>query len=444
MERLTLGELFDRVALGTGDGATVVFPASHSRQSHRELHARVGQLAKALIGIGVDAGDHVAVLATNRPEWLQLQLAAAKAGAVLVPLDPATGADELFYLLAQSGASTLFVGERHHDLAPLDALLACCPEIEGSRPGRLASRRLPALKRVAFLGAAERDVVGILPWAEVVRSAAGITDHLLRRRQDGVDPGDAVVVLYTAGTTGRPKGAELSHLNLIENAAAVGECLRLTRRDRLCVPVSLFRGLGCVLGTVTALGRGLTMVVPSETPDAAAALTAVARERCTVMLGEPRLFASALRSPEVLRVDLSSLRTGLVAGAACSPELLPQIVERLHIRDIMVAYGQNEATAVITATRAEDSVDLRATTVGRALPHLEIQIVHPTSGVEVARGVEGELCCRGPSVMRGYHGMPEATAGVLGPNGWLRTGDLAVMDQHGYCIITGRTVPKSS
>jgi fatty-acyl-CoA synthase len=202
--------------------------------------------------------------------------------------------------------------------------------------------------------------------------------------------------------------------------------------------VPFFRPFGCVLGTLTTLGRGATMVVPAEHFDAGKTLAAVANEHCTALHGEPRMLGSALRHPQVLRVDLSSLRTGIVTGAACPVELLPEVIERLHLREITVAYGQSEATAVITQTRVEDSLDLRVTTVGRALPDVEVKIVDPRSGVEVPRGSEGELCCRGYLVMRGYYKMPEATVATVGGNGWLRTGDLAVMDQYGYCAITGR------
>jgi fatty-acyl-CoA synthase len=437
MERLTLGALFDRVALGVGEREAVVFTEPAVRWGYRDTHTRVVQVAKGLIGLGVDTGDRIAVWATNRPEWVLLQLAAAKVGALLVPLDPAAGPDELTHALGCSGASTLFLSERHDEVSLLDVFTECCPEIATARPARLASRRLPALKRVAFLGDGEEGG-GVIAWSDVLRAGSGITDHLLRRRQDGVEAGDAVTILFTAGATGEAKGVVLSHLNLVNEAFAVGEVLRLTRQDRVCVSVPFHRGFGCGLGTLGALGRGATMVVASPTVDASKTLAAIAAERCTALYGEPRFFASALRRPEAIRLDLRSLRTGLMIGAACPPEIVRETIERLHVKELTVAYGQTEATAVITQTRIEDSLDLRMTTVGRALPHVEVRIVDPKTGVELRRGDEGELCCRGFPVMLGYHDMPEATAAVVGQNGWLRTGDLAVMDQHGYCAITGR------
>jgi fatty-acyl-CoA synthase len=443
MERLTIGDLFDRVALGSGDPEALVFPAAQVRWGYRETHARVTQLAKGLIGLGINTGDHVALWGTNRAEWILLQLALAKIGAVFVPVDPATGADELAAVLVQCDISTLFLVDRHEDVSFVDVLLECCPELANARPGRLASRRLPVLKRVALLGAtSETEPPGALSWTDVLTAGIGVTDHMVRRRQDAIEPTDVVTILYGSEDEGPTKGAELTHLNLVNDAFYAGECMRLTRRDRVCVPVPLSQSAGCVLGTLGVLGRGAVLVVPAERFEAGRTLRIVAAEHCTALYGEPRTFGTMFRHPETIRVDLRSLRTGVVVGAGCSTELMHGIVERLHVPDITVAYGRNEATAVITQTRIEDPFDVRVTTVGRALPHVEVKVVDPKTGVEMARGTEGELCCRGYAVMRGYYGLPEATAAAIGSNGWLRTGDRAVMDQHGYCTITGRFASK--
>jgi fatty-acyl-CoA synthase len=438
MERLTIGDLFDRVALGSGDPEALVFPAAHVRLGYRETHARVTQAAKGLMGLGVNAGDAVAIWATNRPEWILAQLAVAKIGAVLVPLDPSAGADELAAVLRQCEASTLLLVDRHDDVSFVDVLSECCPELAKARPGRLASRRLPHLKRVAFLGAADADAAGILSWTDVLTAGTGMTDHLLRVRQDAIEPADVVTILYAADDAGRPQGAELTHLNLVNDAIYAGDCMRLTRRDRVCVPLPLFQNAGCVLGTVGVLGRGGALVVPGERFDAGRMLRVAAAEHCTALYGEPRTFGAAVRHPEVIRVDLRALRTGIIMGGGSTLETMRAIVDRLHVPDITVAYGRNEASAVITQTRIEDPLDLRVTTVGRALPHVDVRVVDAKTGAEVPRGTEGELCCRGYPVMRGYHANPEATAAALGRSGWLRTGDSAVMDQHGYCSITGR------
>jgi fatty-acyl-CoA synthase len=436
MERLTIGALFDRMALGAGDREAVVFVDRGVRWSYRELHARVVQLAKGLMGLGIGTGEHVAVWATNWPEWVLLQFATAKIGAVLVTVNPAYRANELAYVLEQSDATTLFMIERFRGSIYPELLAECCPEVRTSRPGRLASKRYPALKRVALLG--EHEAPGMLAWSDVLTAGAGLTDHLLRRRQDEVDPDDPVNVQYTSGTTGFPKGAELTHVNLIANASEVARCLRLTHRDRLCVPVPFYHCFGCVLGTLTVLSRGATMVVPAEHFDPEKTLAAVAAERCTALHGVPTMFIAELAHPRFDELDLSSLRTGIMAGAPCPIEVMRQVVGKMHAREMTIAYGQTEASPVITQTRTDDPIELRVSTVGRPLPGAEVKIIDPASGAEVPRGTPGELCARGPMVMRGYYKMPEATAAAIDADGWLHTGDLATMDDHDYCRITGR------
>lgn len=436
MESITIGDLFDRVARGAGDREAFVFAGAGVRWSYRETLAQVQRVAKALIGLGIERGDHVAVWATSRPEWVALQLATAKIGAVLVPIDLALGADELAYVLEQSDATTLFVVERSRDVDLAARLASRCPELAGARPGHLASRRFPLLKRVALLD--DRRLPGVLAWSDVLAASAGITDHMLRRRQDGVDPHDVVHLQYTAGATGRPKGVELTHHALVNAAHYANDCMRLTARDRVCVPAPFHHYLGSVLGTLAAVERGATMVVPSEHFDAETTLAAIAAERCTAVHGLPAMFGAELAQRRFHEFDLTSLRTGVVAGAACPGELMRQIVGRMHAREMTVAYGQTEAAAVITQTRAEDPLELRVSTVGRALPHVEVRVADRMTGRELPHGQEGELWCRGYPVMRGYHKLPDATATTIDRNRWLHTGDLAVMDEHGYCRITGR------
>jgi len=443
MEQLTVGEYFDRAALGMGEREAVVFVDAHVRWRYRDLHAHVTQVAKGLMGLGVDAGDHVALFASNRVEWVLVQLAAAKVGAVLVPIDPAAGAEDLAHVLAHSDAATLFLVDRVDEVSLYDVLLEACPDLAKARPGHLSSRRFPIMKRVALLGNADR-LPGTITWSEVLAGGAGITSHLLRRRQDSVEPADVAIIQYTSATTGAAKGVELTHLNLVNEAIAVGDCMRLGRSDRLCVPVSFARPFGSVIGTLGALGRGAAMVVPAEHFDAGKMLATLAVEHCTALNAEPRLLGSALRHPAAIRLDFRSLRTGVIAGAEASVGLVPEVAARLHLPDVTVAYGQTETTAVVTQTRTNDPMDLRATTAGRSLPDVEVKIVDPASGVEIAAGGEGELCCRGFPVMRGYYKMPELTATTIGGNGWLRTGDLAVMDRFGYCTITGRRPLRSS
>jgi len=436
MERITIGDGFDRVARGAPDREAFVFPQSAVRWTYRGVLGRVQRLAKGLLGLGVERGDHVAVWASNRPEWVLVQLAVAKIGAVLVPVSTSYGADELAYVLEQSDATTLFTIDRIGGPDCLELLAACCPEMPGARPGRIASRRLPFLKRVALLD--DRRTPGVLSWPEVLAASAGITDHMLRRRQETVAPDDAATVVYTSGTTGAPRGAEFTHLSLVNTAHYAGECMRLTTRDRLCIPVPFHEPFGHVLGTLVSLVRGATLVVPAESFDATATLEAIAAERCTALHGTPAMFTAALAQPRLLDLDLASLRTGILAGTAGAGGAMQQVAGRTRCRELTVAYGQTEGSPVITQTRAEDPLEVRTGTGGRALPHVEVRITDPASGRELGRGEEGELRCRGYVVMRGYYKMPEATAAAIDAAGWLHTGDLAVMDEHGYCRYTGR------
>jgi fatty-acyl-CoA synthase len=435
MERITIGDGFDRVARGTPDRVAFVFVESGVRWTYRGALGRVQRLAKALIGLGVERGDHVAVWATNRPEWVLVQLAAAKIGAVLVPLSTAYGTEELAYALEQSDATTLFAIDRIGDVDCLALLAECCPEMPGARPGHIASRRLPRLKRVALLD--DRRAPGVLSWSEVLAASAGITDHMLRRRQETVAPDDPASIVYTAGTTGPPRGAEFTHLSLVNTAYYAGECMRLSARDSLCVAVPFHDPLGHVLGTLTSAVRAVTMVVPAETFDASATLEAIAQERCTALHGTPAMLTALLAQPRLLDLDVSSLRTGILPAVAGAGGVLQQVAGRTRCRELTVAYGRTEGSPVITQTRAEDPLEVRLASAGRALPHVEVKIADP-AGCELRRGEEGELCCRGYVVMRGYYAMPEATAAAIDDAGWLHTGDLATMDEHGYCRVTGR------
>jgi fatty-acyl-CoA synthase len=279
---------------------------------------------------------------------------------------------------------------------------------------------------------------GVLEWGDVLAAGGTVSDHLLRGRHDAVDPDDPVTIQYTSGTTGLPKGAELTHVNLVQTAWHVGERMRMTSRDRVCLPVPPYSALGGALGTLAALARGATVVLPADRFDAEKTLAAIALERCSVLHGVPSTFVAGLAHPRFAEFDLSSLRTGIIEGGSCSLEIMQQVVQRMHCREITVAYGQAETTSVVTQTRAEDPLELRVWTVGRALPGVEVKIADTGTGREVPRGAQGELWCRGYPVMRGYYGMPEATARVLDRDAWLHTGDVATMDEHGYCRIVGR------
>ncbi len=436
MQDVTIGQLIDRVANRCAQSEALVFPRLGLRQSYRQFLQSVNQLAKGLIGLGVEPGEHLAVWGTNWPQWVWLQFAAAKVGAVLVTINPAYRAHELAYVLEQSEASSLFMVSRFRDSDYLGMVGELCPEMPGCRPGRLIAKKLPRLRRVALFE--DTAPAGVLGWSEVLRSGVGISDHMLRVRQDGTDPDDVVNIQYTSGTTGFPKGAQLTHRNLVHNAFYAGQCMRLTGRDRLCIPVPFYHCFGCVLGTMVAVCRGCAMVIPADYFDPEKTLAAAAAERCTVIHGVPTMFVAELSHPRFNEFDLRSLRTGIMAGAPCPEELMRQVVERMHAKEMTIAYGQTEASPVITQTRAEDPISVRVSTVGRALPTVDVKVADTSSGRKLPPGRQGELCCRSKMVMKGYYNMPEATAEAIDREGWLHTGDLATMDDHGYFRITGR------
>ncbi len=436
MERITIGDLFDRVARCALDREAFVFLQPGVRWTYRGVLGRVQRLAKSLIGLGIERGDHVAIWASNRPEWVLVQLAVAKIGAVLVPVSATYAADGLGDVLQQCDATTLFTSDRIGATDCLARLAECCPEVPGARPGRIASRRLPLLKRVALLD--DRRAPGVLSWSEVLAASAGITDHMLRRRQDPIAPDDVATIVCTSGTTGPPCGAEFTHLSLVNTAHYAGDCMRLGAHDRLCAPGPFHEPFGHVLGTLASVGRGATLIVPAESFDAAETLAAIAAERCTALHGTPATFTATLAQPRSLQLDLGTLRTGVMVGTSGAGEAMRQVAERTRCRELTVAYGHTEGSPVITQTRTEDPLELRTSTVGRALPHVEVKIAEPTTGRELGRGEQGELCCRGYVVMRGYYKLPEATAAVIDRAGWLHTGDLATMDEHGYCRIVSR------
>jgi fatty-acyl-CoA synthase len=310
-----------------------------------------------------------------------------------------------------------------------------CPELNDCLPGELRSARLPKLKNVILLGRERKP--GMFLWEDILQMGDEVSEEELVQRQQSLHPEDVINMQYTSGTTGFPKGVMLTHRNIVNNARNIAECMRLTYQDRLCIPVPFFHCFGCVLGTLACVSVGATMVPITEF-DPLRVLEAVEQERCTGLHGVPTMFIAELNHPEFDRFDLSSLRTGIMAGSNCPIELMKKVVDVMGAREITIAYGQTESSPVITQTRTDDPIELRVASVGRALPHVEVKIVDPNTGAEVEPGVQGELRTRGYHVMKGYYKMPEATKEVLDDDGWLRTGDLATMNENGYVRITGR------
>lgn len=434
VDGLTVGGLLDLVRERRPDHDALVYPDRGLRYSYAEFGEAVERCAGALVALGIGKGDHVAVWGQNVPEWVTLQFATGKIGAVLVTVNPAYRSRELRYVLEQSDAAALFLTRGVKDADFLEVLHSAVPEISDAVDGKVASEELPFLKRVVLMGEAG-DGEPVVGFADFLGDAVGVDE--VRARQATLSADEVINMQYTSGTTGFPKGVQLTHANIVKNAFYIGECMRLGPEDRVCIPVPFFHCFGCVLGTLNTVTHEATMV-PVETFDPGTVLRAVDRERCTALLGVPTMFIAELDHPDFGRYDTSGLRTGIMAGSPCPMEVMKKVVDVMGASEITIAYGQTESSPVITQTRADDPLEIRVSTVGRALPDVEVRIVGVDGGGDCATGEQGELWTRGYHVMRGYYKMDDKTAEVLDGDGWLRTGDLAVMDGEGYVSITGR------
>ena len=431
----TVSGLLQKIAREFPNNEAVVYPDRGLRYTYKEFNDVCRQAAKGFMKLGVDKGDHVAIWATNHPEWVTSQFATSQMGAVLVTVNTNYRGAELEYLMKQSDSTTLVLMEAYKGCSYVDTLYEIVPELRTATPGELRSSKLPFLRNVIILG--ETRYPGMFLWSDLVEMGNQIDDQTLDERMAALKPDEVINMQYTSGTTGFPKGVMLTHHNLVNNAANIAECMNLSERDRMCIPVPFFHCFGCVLGTLACVTAGATMV-PIQEFEPLQVLRAVEKEKCTALHGVPTMFIAELNHPEFSSFDLSSLRTGIMAGSPCPTEVMKAVVEKMGARDITIAYGQTESSPVIMQTRTNDPIELRVSTVGQVLPNIEAKIVDPLTNQEVARGVQGELCTRGYHVMKGYYKNSEATSEVIDADGWLHTGDLAVMDENGYCKITGR------
>ncbi|MDQ8055650.1 AMP-binding protein [Bacillus velezensis] len=432
---LTAGKLLERTAEFFPDREAVVYPERGLRYTYAEFDRLCRQTAKGLMKLGVEKGDHVAIWASNIPEWLAAQFATAKIGAVLVTINTNFQIAELDYLLAHSDVSALIIMDSYRQTSYVEIVNKLIPELKTCERGRLRSKRYPFLRTVLFIG--DKSPTGMHRWDSLLKDAESVTDAELDGRMDSLKKDDYIHMQYTSGTTGFPKGVMLSHFNIVNNAANIAECMKLTSSDRLCIPVPFFHCFGCVLGVLACVSAGAAMI-PIEQFSPPAVLKTVEQEACTALHGVPTMFIALLHDSRFSEYDLSHVRTGIMAGSPCPAEVMREVIGKMGMTDITIAYGQTEASPVITQTRTDDSFERRVETTGRALPHIEVRIVRPGTSQEAARGEQGELCTRGYHVMKGYYKNQEATEEAIDKDGWLHTGDLAVMDEDGYCKITGR------
>lgn len=433
----------ERMAARFPDTEAVVSRHQDARFTYSAFFREVDRLARGLLALGVGKGERVGIWAVNNVEWLLLQIATARVGAVLVNVNPAYRSAELKHALKAARVQTLFLMPSFRRSHYADMVRALCPEAERHPDGGWRCRRLPELRHLVILDPErpddpERPAQGFLTWAEVLERGKTIPGDALDARSSILEGGDAINIQFTSGTTGFAKPVVLSHRNILNNGFAVAEVMRLTERDRLCVPVPFYHCFGMVLANLACLSHGSTIVIPAPHFDAAAVLAAVEEERCTALHGVPTMFVAELALENFTDYDLSSLRTGIMAGAPCPPRLMRRVLGEIGCEEILIAYGQTEASPVTHITRPSDSFERRVETVGTNLPHQEVRVVDPENGKTVPFGTQGELCFRGYHVMRGYFEQDEATREAIDEGGWLHSGDLGVMDEDGYVRITGR------
>jgi len=434
--KTTIGDIVDILGDNFGENRALEYNALDVKLNFSEFRDVCDQVAKGLMALGVEKNEHIAIWANNLPEWVYTQYGSAKAGAVLVTVNTNYKSAELEYLLRQSDSTTLLLTDGVREKNEyIEIINRVCPTLKDSEPGKLDEKELPGLKNIIYLG--KEKIPGMYNWDDILEMGKTVSDEALSERLESLDPDEPVNMQYTSGTTGFPKGVMLTHTNLIGNAMSMAECMKLTPDDAMCIPVPFFHCFGCVIGTLCCMVSGTTMA-PVVAFEAAEVLRTVQASGCSVILGVPTMFIAELEEMDKNGYDTSTLRTGVMAGSLCPMEIMKRVVEDMGAHEMSIVYGQTEASPGITQTRPEDSLDIRVSTVGRALPNVEVKIVDIATGEDMPPGEQGELCARGYNVMKGYYKMPEETSKAIDDDGWLHTGDLAIMDENGYCRITGR------
>lgn len=432
----TLGQLLDQTIVRCGENDAVVYADRDFRLTWFQFGEEVDLLAKGLMALGVKHGEKIALWATNVPHWVVLMFAAAKIGAILLPLNTNYKSHELDFALKQSDAENLFIISGYRDCDYVAVINELVPELKSQPRGNLKSTNYPHLKRVMFLGGEKHR--GMYALNEIKALASETSDEEYYARQAQCNVNDVVNMQYTSGTTGFPKGVQLTHRNIANDGFWIGACQNLSSRDRVCIPVPLFHCFGCVLGVMSCVNHGSTMVF-LEKFDPVMVMMSIEKEKCTATYGVPTMYIAMLDHPLFSKFDFSSLRTGIMSGSACPVHRMQQVFDRMYMKEVTNPYGLTESGPVMTMTRYfEKSIKHKCETIGQALPGIEVAIIDPETKELAPLGVDGEICCRGYNNMVGYYNMPKQTAACIDKNGWLHSGDIGRMDKDGYYYITGR------
>ena len=440
---LTIPEHFSHVVEKFSYHEAVVSIPQDRRLTYKQLSIEVDKLARGLLGMGFNKGERIGIWSTNNIEWLLLQMATARIGAILVNINPAYRPQELAYALQRSEVHGLFVIPSFRSSDYIAMLVDLIPELSSTTSSALENQDFPKLKKIVVFepqspANTQRPQPGFITWAEALSAGDSITQDELEKITTSLDMDGPINIQYTSGTTGFPKAVVLTHHNILNNAWFSAEAMHFTEKDRLCIPVPFYHCFGMVLANLLCLSVGACAVIPSEHFDAEAVLKAVDREHCTAIHGVPTMFIAELEQPTFKKYDLSTLRTGIMAGAPCPPALMKRVMEEMHCREILIGYGETEASPITHLTSRDDNMQRRVETVGKNLPHQEVKIVNLENSETVQLGESGEICFRGYHIMKGYYGDSEATAKAIDTQGWLHSGDIGVMDTAGYVQITGR------
>ena len=431
----TLGEMLEKWAYKTPDKDFMIYPDRNLRFTYGEFNRRVDDVAKGLLFIGVKPGDKVGIWAKNVPDWTTIMFATAKIGAILVTINTNYKLSEIEYLLKNADVQTLCLVDGYRDSDYVNMIFELVPELKEQSRGELHSAKFPKLKNVVFIG--QQKHRGMFNTSELILLGSHVDDLELESVKENLRCHDVINMQYTSGTTGFPKGVMLSHHNILNNGYAAGQCMKFTSNEKLLVCVPLFHCFGCVLAVCAIVSHGATMVF-TEDFDPLIVMASVQKEKCTALYGVPTMFIAELNHPMFDMFDLSSLRTGIMAGALCPIETMNQVMNKMHMKDIIIVYGLTESSPGMTATRAHNSAEIRSTSVGFEFPNVEVKIVNHETGEICDSGEQGEICCRGYNVMKGYYKNQEATDKAIDADGWLHSGDLAVKTEDGFYKITGR------